>query len=102
MTILALTKSLARKLSRDSGFYDFAALTRKSPGSRLKGYDNWTVKTAPGVKGTIKSHSYINNSFLNELYIYKKETKDLSGRLQRTSAKISDFQTTPLPLSGCV
>ena len=24
------------------------------------------------------------------------------GRLQRTSAKISDFQTTPLPLSGCV
>ena len=26
----------------------------------------------------------------------------LRGRLQRTSAKISDFQTTPLPLSGCV
>ena len=24
------------------------------------------------------------------------------GRLQRTSAKISDFQTNPLSLSGCV
>ena len=32
--------------------------------------------------------------------IIKKLT--LRGRLQRTSAKISDFQTTPLPLSGCV
>ena len=26
----------------------------------------------------------------------------LRGRLQRRSAKISNFQTTPLPLSGCV
>ena len=33
---------------------------------------------APSVKGTIKSHSYINNSFLNELNISKKETTDLT------------------------
>ena len=29
-------------------------------------------------KGTIKSHSYINDNFLNELNISKKETKDLT------------------------
>ena len=36
------------------------------------------LKTAPSVKGTIKSHSHINNNFLNELNISKKETKDLT------------------------
>ena len=44
--------------------------------ARLQGYKVWTVETAPRVKGTIKSHSYINNNFLNELNISKKETKD--------------------------
>ena len=39
---------------------------------------DWTVETAPSVKGTIKSHSYINNNFLNELNISKKEIKDLT------------------------
>ena len=33
---------------------------------------------APSVKGTIKSQSYINNNFLNELNISKKETNDLN------------------------
>ena len=46
--------------------------------ARLQGYNDWTVETAPSVKGTIKSHSYINNNFLNELNISKKETKDLT------------------------
>ena len=32
---------------------------------------------APSVKCKIKSHSYTNNSFLNELNISKKETADL-------------------------
>ena len=45
--------------------------------ARLQGYNNWTVETAPSVKGTIKSPSYINNNFLNEFNISKKETKDL-------------------------
>ena len=40
--------------------------------ARLQGYNDWTVETAPSVKGTIKSHSYINNNFLNELNISKK------------------------------
>ena len=35
--------------------------------ARLQGYNDWTVETAPSVKGTIKSHRYINNNFLNEL-----------------------------------
>ena len=46
--------------------------------ARLQGYNDWIVETAPSVKGTIKSHSYINNNFLNELNISKKETKDLT------------------------
>ena len=46
--------------------------------ARRQGYNDWTVETAPSVKGTIKSHSYINNNFLNELNISKKETKDLT------------------------
>ena len=46
--------------------------------ARLQGYNDWTVETAPSVKGTIKSHSYINNNFLNELNISKKVTKDLT------------------------
>ena len=46
--------------------------------ARLQGYNDWTVETAPSVKGTIKSHSHINNNFLNELNISKKETKDLT------------------------
>ena len=46
--------------------------------ARLQGYNHWTVKTAPSVKGTIKSHSNINNNFLNELNISKKETNDLT------------------------
>ena len=46
--------------------------------ARLQGYNDWTVETAPSVKGTIESHSYINNNFLNELNISKKETKDLT------------------------
>ena len=46
--------------------------------ARLQGYKDWTVETAPRVKGTIKSHSYIDNNFLNELNISKKETKDLT------------------------
>ena len=33
---------------------------------------------APSVKVTIKSHSYTKNSFLNELNISKKKTKDLT------------------------
>ena len=45
--------------------------------ARLQGYNNWTVETAPSVKGTIKSPSYINNNFLNEFNISNKETKDL-------------------------
>ena len=47
--------------------------------ARLQGYNDWTVETAPSVKGTIKSHSYINNNFLNELNISKKETKDFTN-----------------------
>ena len=43
--------------------------------ARLQGYNDWTVETALSVKGTIKSHSFINNNFLNELNISKKETK---------------------------
>ena len=46
---------------------------------RLQGYNDWTVEMAPSVKGTIKSHSYINNSFLNEHNFSKKETKDLTN-----------------------
>ena len=46
--------------------------------ARLQGYNDWTVETAPSVKGTIKSHSHINNNFLNELNISKKETKGLT------------------------
>ena len=46
--------------------------------ARLQGYNDWTVEMAPSVKATIKSHSCINKSFLNELYISKKETKDLT------------------------
>ena len=46
--------------------------------ARLQGYNDWTVETAPSVKGTNKSHSYINNNFLNELNISKKETKDFT------------------------
>ena len=45
---------------------------------RLQGYNDWAVGTAPSVEGTIKTHSYINNNFLNELNISKKETKDLT------------------------
>ena len=40
--------------------------------ARLQGYNDWTVETAPSVKGTIQSHSYINNN------MSKKETKDLT------------------------
>ena len=46
--------------------------------ARLQGYKDWTVETATGFKGTIKSHSHVNNNFLNELDISKKETKDLT------------------------
>ena len=46
--------------------------------ARFQGYNDWTVETAPSVKGTIKSHSHINNNFLNELNISKKETNDLT------------------------
>ena len=35
--------------------------------ARLQGYNDWTVETAPSVKGTIKSHSHINNNFLASL-----------------------------------
>ena len=41
---------------------------------RLQGYNEWTVKWLQGVKGSIKYHSYINNSFVKELNILKKET----------------------------
>ena len=33
---------------------------------------------APSVKGTIKSHSYINDRFLNEHNISKTEPRDLT------------------------
>ena len=46
--------------------------------ARLQCYNDWTVETAPSVKGTIKSHSYINNNVLNDLNISKKVTKDLT------------------------
>ena len=36
------------------------------------------LKQLPVSKGTIKSHSYINNNFLDELNFSKKETKDLT------------------------
>ena len=45
--------------------------------ARLQGYNDWTVETAPSVKGTIKSHSHINNNFLNELNISKKDLEKL-------------------------
>ena len=44
----------------------------------VQGYYDCTVETAPSVKGAIKSHSYINNNFLNEFNIIKKETKDFT------------------------
>ena len=58
--------------------------------ARLQGYNDWTVETAPSVKGTIKSHSYINNNFLNELNISKKETKDLTKPILITTPNDDD------------
>ena len=50
----------------------------KGKAARIQDYNDWTVEMAPSVKGTIKSHSYISNSSLNELNISKKENKDLT------------------------
>ena len=47
--------------------------------------------------------AFYDNNMSPEKRMYQAWfAKTFRGRLQRTSAKISDFQTTPLPLSGCV
>ena len=44
--------------------------------ARLQSYNDWIVEMDPSVKGTIKVHNHINNSFLIELNISKNKTKD--------------------------
>ena len=46
--------------------------------SRLQGYGDWTVETAPSGRGIIKAHSTISNDFLADLGLPKLSLRDLT------------------------
>ena len=46
--------------------------------SRLQGYGDWSMEPPPSPKGTINSHTNINNIFLQDLDIPKPQVRDLT------------------------